>query len=255
MDHAAYAAEARVEASHWWFVGRRRLFATLIRQAGIPANAAVIDVGTGTGANLRLLRDMGFTHVVGIDPSAEAARWCAEKGLGTVREGDMRALPLPDGSVDLVLATDVAEHVEDDHNALSEICRVLRPGGVALITVPAFPSLWGLQDERSHHYRRYRMAPFVRLLDRAGLHVERKFHFNYLLFVPIYLARLVIRVCGIELDSENEVNSPLLNRVLGAIFELDVRTAPYLNPPFGVSILALTRRRGRADPTENRTAP
>src|SRR5262245_62966254 len=142
MDRIAYASEAKIEASHWWFVGRRRLFAMLLRQACIPANATVVDIGTGTGANLRLLRDMGFTHVTGIDPSAEAARWCAEKGLGTVGVGDIRALPLPDGSVDLVLATDVAEHVEEDHKAFSEICRVLRPGGVALITVPAFPSLW-----------------------------------------------------------------------------------------------------------------
>ncbi|MDW6020955.1 class I SAM-dependent methyltransferase [Mesorhizobium sp. BAC0120] len=255
MDRAAYAAEAKIEASHWWFVGRRRLFARLITQAGIPANAAVVDIGTGTGANLRLLRDMGFTHVTGIDPSAEAAHWCAEKGLGMVREGDIRALPLPDGSVDLVLATDVAEHVEDDHKALSEISRVLRPGGLALITVPAFPSLWGLQDERSHHYRRYRMAPFLRLLDRAGLHVEKKFHFNYLLFTPIYLARRLIKLFGIQLNSENEVNGPLLNRALGLIFRLDVSTAPYLNPPFGVSILALARRPGGMDQTESRTTP
>jgi SAM-dependent methyltransferase len=254
MDHVAYAAEARIESSHWWFVGRRRLFAMLIRQARIPANATVVDIGTGTGANLRLLRDMGFTHVTGIDPSSQAARWCAEKGLGTVERGDIRALPLQDGSVDLVLATDVAEHVEEDRKAFSEICRVLRPGGVALITVPAFPSLWGLQDERSHHYRRYRMTPFVRLLDRAGLQVERKFHFNYLLFVPIYLARLMIKVFGVQLNSENELNSPLLNRALKAIFTFDIRTAPYLNPPFGVSILALARRPREGDPPGSRAA-
>lgn len=254
MDCAAYAAEAKIEANHWWFVERRRLFATLIQQAGIPADATVVDIGTGTGANLRLLREMGFARIIGIDPSAEAAHWCAEKGLGAVQKGDIRALPLSDRSADLVLATDVVEHVMEDDKALSEIRRILRPGGVALITVPAFPSLWGLQDERSHHYRRYRMGHFVQLLTLTGLAVERKFHFNYLLFVPIYLARRLMGLLRIELDSENEVNSPLLNRLLGAVFRLDIRTAPNLKPPFGVSILALARRPSDAE-TESRATP
>jgi SAM-dependent methyltransferase len=242
MDQAAFAAEAKIEATHWWFLERRRLFASLIRKAEIPSGAVVVDVGTGTGANLRLLRDMGFTSVMGIDPSPDAAYWCSQKGLGIVRQGDIRALPLPDRSVDLVLATDVVEHVNEDGAALAEIHRVLRPGGIALITVPAFPSLWGLQDKRSHHYRRYRMGPFSRLLAKSGLTVERTFHFNYLLFVPIYLARRLIKILGLQLDSENEINNPLINRLLRGVFRMDVATAPYLRPPFGVSILALTRR-------------
>lgn len=242
MDEAVYAAEAKIEATHWWFVQRRRLFAGLIRQTGIAPDAVIVDIGTGTGSNLRLLRDMGFRNVAGIDPSPDAARWCAEKGLGAVRQGDIRALPLPDASVDLILVTDVVEHVNEDRHALSEIRRVLRPGGAALITVPAFPSLWGLQDERSHHHRRYRMRPFLALLGESGLVVERKFHFNYLLFIPIYLARQVISLFRLRLDSENDVNNPFLNRMLSAIFRFDVATAPYLRPPFGVSILALSRR-------------
>jgi SAM-dependent methyltransferase len=242
LDQAAYAAEAKIEATHWWFVERRRLFASLIREADIAADATIVDIGTGTGANLRLLRDMGFTSVTGIDPSSDAAHWCAKKGLGSVRQGDIRALPLPDKSVDLVLATDVVEHVDEDETALSEIRRILRPGGVALITVPAFPSLWGLQDDRSHHYRRYRMKPLLRMLNQTGLVVDKRFYFNYLLFVPIYFARRLIKLLRVQLHSENEVNNAFLNRLLGSIFRLDVTTAPYLKPPFGVSILILARR-------------
>lgn len=242
MDQAAFAAEAKIEATHWWFVERRRLFASLLLRCAVPADATVVDIGTGTGANLRLLRQIGFKNVTGIDPSAEAARWCAEKGLGDVKFGDAKGLPLPDQSVDLVIATDVIEHVEDDQLAVNEIYRILRPGGTVLFTVPAFPSLWGLQDEVSHHYRRYRMGPFLKMLDRADFRVTSKFHFNYILFLPIYLARQLIRVFGIQLNSENEVNSPLLNRLLGLLFRFDVTTAPYLKPPFGVSILALAHK-------------
>ena len=242
MDQAAFAAEAKIESTHWWFVERRRLFAALIRECELPADARVVDIGTGTGANLRLLKQLGFTNVTGIDPSEDAARWCAEKGLGEVQAGDARALPLPDRSVDLVVATDVVEHVDDDHGAVSEIYRVLRPGGIVLFTVPAFPSLWGLQDEVSHHYRRYRMGPFLRMLDKARYQVTSNFHFNYILFLPIFLARQLIRALKIRLASENEVNNPLLNFLLGIVFRLDVITAPYFHPPFGVSILVLARR-------------
>jgi SAM-dependent methyltransferase len=239
LDPTAFAAEARIEATHWWFVERRRLFASLLRKCKLPADAKVVDVGTGTGANLRLLKEIGFTDVTGIDPSADAARWCAEKGLGDVRFGDARALPLPDQSVDLVIATDVVEHVEDDKMAVSEIYRVLRPGGVVLFTVPAFPSLWGLQDDVSHHYRRYRMRPFLEMLELANFQVSNQFYFNYILFLPIFLARQLIRLFRIRLHSENEVNNPLLDFLLGTLFRIDVTTAPYFHPPFGVSILAL----------------
>ena len=242
MDQAAFAAEARIEATHWWFVERRRLFASLLAKCKLPADARVVDIGTGTGANLRLLKEIGFRNVTGIDPSADAAHWCAEKGLGDVRFGDVRSLPLSDQSVDLVVATDVVEHVDEDQIAVAEIYRVLRPGGVALFTVPAFPSLWGLQDEVSHHHRRYRMRPFIELLNGANFQVSRRFHFNYILFLPIFFARQLIRVFKIRLSSENEVNSPLLNNLLGVLFRIDVTTAPYLHPPFGVSILALAHK-------------
>jgi SAM-dependent methyltransferase len=249
LDQATFAAEARIESTHWWFVERRRLFAALIRECGLPADARVVDIGTGTGANLRLLKQLGFTNVTGIDPSEDAARWCAEKGLGEVQAGDARALPLPDRSVDLVVATDVVEHVDDDQRAVSEIYRVLRPGGIVLFTVPAFSSLWGLQDEVSHHHRRYRMGPFLKMLDKARFRVTNKFHFNYILFLPIFLARQLIRALKIRLASENEVNNPLLNFLLRIVFRLDVTTAPYFRPPFGVSILVLARRPSEdADP-------
>jgi hypothetical protein len=113
---------------------------------------------------------------------------------------------------------------------------------VAVISVPAFASLFGLQDEVSHHKRRYRMEGLLSVIEKAGLEVERSFHFNYLLFAPIWLARQVIRVLRISLASENQVNSPALNWVLQRLFLLDVRTAPKLRPPFGVSILAVARR-------------
>jgi SAM-dependent methyltransferase len=239
MEISTYAIEAQVEATHWWFTGRRRLLGRMIAAFGLPADARILDIGTSTGTNLRMLRDLGFSRYEGLDMSDEAVRWGADKGYGKVTRGDACALPFPNANFDLVLATDIIEHVDDDVLALGEMRRVLKPGGRVLVTVPAFPILWGLQDEIGHHKRRYRMAELVTRIGQADLVVHRRFHFNYLLFLPILLARRIIAVFGIRLQNENEVNSPLINRVLSWVFRFDVWTAPKVKPPFGVSCLAV----------------
>ena len=242
MDRATYAVEAEIERDHWWFVGRRRLFSAILGKLGLASDAAVLDIGTSTGANLRLLRELGFSGAIGLDSSVDAIEFCKAKGLGAVDFGDACSLPYADNRFDLVVATDVIEHVDQDGRALDEIRRVLKPGGYALVTVPAFPSLWGSQDVVAHHKRRYRMMPLRDRVVKSGLSVDQSFYFNFLLFVPIWAARQVIRLWHLRLASEGEVNTPLLNRILGAIFLLDIGIAPLLRPPFGVSILALARK-------------
>lgn len=247
MEQSVYEVESRVEQSHWWFAGRRRLIARVIEGLGLSKDARVLDVGSGTGTNLRLLGELGFINFSGVDMSESSVHFCAQKGLGTVELGDACALPCDDGSVDLVVATDIVEHVDDDSAALREILRVLKPGGRAILTVPAFQSLWGLQDEVSHHKRRYRKHDFEARIRSAGLELRRSFYFNYLLFVPIWLARQCIRLLGVELESENQLNTSTLNAALSWLFAFDVWSAPYLRPFFGVSIFALTER---ANPQE-----
>jgi SAM-dependent methyltransferase len=244
MESATYAVEAAIEREHWWFVGRRRLFARELAGIDLRRSAPVLDIGTSTGTNLRMLRELGFSNMAGLELSEEAIRYCEEKGLGPVHRGDVCALPFPDRSFELVLATDIIEHVVNDDLALREIARVLTPGGRLLLTVPAFPSIWGLQDEVGRHLRRYRMRPLVRKVSLAGLQPNRQYHFNYLLFAPIWISRRVIGAFGIKLASEAQVNTRRLNELLFAIFSLDTLTAPILRPPFGVSILMLARKAG-----------
>jgi SAM-dependent methyltransferase len=237
VQESVYAADARYERDHWWFVGRRKLFAGLIRELGLTADAPALDIGTSSGTNLRLLRDLGFSDVTGLDFNEDAIRFCAEAGLGTVRQGDITAMPFERDQFSLVLATDIIEHVDDDVGALREVARVLQPGRTVLITVPAFPSLWGFQDEVSLHKRRYRMKTLLDRIREAGLVPRKSFHFNYLLFGPIWSARQLMKVWRHGFRSESEMNNPMMNRVLMTVFDLDVRLAPRFAPPFGVSIL------------------
>jgi SAM-dependent methyltransferase len=239
MDLRTYAAEAAVEADHWWYVGRRQLFSELIGEMNLPPNAAILDVGTSAGTNLRMLRDRGHQNVVGLDSSPEAIRFCTEKGLGEVRIGDICALPFPDATFDLVLATDILEHVDDDLLALRELRRVLKPDGRLLLTVPTFKLLWGLEDEVSHHKRRYRMSQILERVRTAGLTESEHFYFNFLLFVPILAARRLMRLFRIKLESDNQFNPAIVNRMLSPLFRFDIRVARRLHPPIGVSALVV----------------
>lgn len=242
MKDTAFVVEAAIEAEHWWFVGRRKLFIREIALRRIELTARVLDLGTSTGTNLRMLRDSGFSNVAGLDLSEEALRFCKEKYRGSVIKGDVTRLPFSHDRADLVLATDVIEHVDDDRAAIREITRVLKPGGVVLIAVPAFRLLWGLQDEVAQHKRRYRKREVEAMLSDTGLIVERSYYFNYLLFLPILLARTLLRLIRPNLSSENEINFPLMNRILSVIFTFDIVTAPFLRPPFGVSVFLLATK-------------
>ena len=241
MDPGVFAADAELAGTHWWHVGRRRLFAREITRLALPRHARILDIGTSAGTNLQMLQEMGFESFSGLDQSTVALEYCRRRGF-TVREGDITALPDADRSLDAVLATDVIEHVDDDAAALAEIARVLTPGGAVLITVPAFQSLWGLQDEVAHHKRRYRKAELMRLVAAAGLVVERHYYFNYILFVPIFAARMAMKAANVKVESEAHVNTPALNWILSGLFNLDIATAPYVRPPFGVSALVLARK-------------
>lgn len=231
-----------MEEAHWWFKGRRRLFASVIQQLNLSSGSPILDLGTGTGANMRLFKQLGYSNVLGLDSNDLAIRFCAEKGLGDVKKGDICNLPFEENRFDLVLASDILEHVDDDLCALKEIKRVLLPGGCAIITVPAFQSLWGIQDEAGHHKRRYLLSDLRKKIGNVGLRCKDIFYFNYVLFFPIWLIRKAVKIMNIPLKNENRMNSRILNEILTFLFFLDVWTAERVKPLWGVSIYAMVQK-------------
>ena len=154
MRHT-YPILYEVEESHWWYTGRRRIIGTFVQQICSQIEGRrlhILDVGCGTGANLKLLSQFGDAE--GVDISPDALAFCRERGLENVRLGAAEKLPHEDGTFDLVTALDVVEHMDDDVAGLREMRRVLRPDGRILLFVPTFMFLWGVQDEVSNHRRR-----------------------------------------------------------------------------------------------------
>lgn len=248
MQQHTYSIMHRVEETHWWFVGRRKIIESFLKRvcAGLqskgPARESlnILDVGCGTGANLEMLSQFG--NAEGVDVSSEALEFCRQRGLQRVKQGAAEALPYENDSFDLVTGLDVVEHLDDDVAGLKEMLRVLRPGGKALLFVPAFMFLWGVQDDISNHRRRYTMGGLKQAVRKAGFEIERASYVNLSFFAPIFFGRLLMRLTGLRPASENNITISALNGVLGKLFGAERFLLRHLNFPFGVSIICVARR-------------
>jgi len=243
MQPHTYPIMYRVEGSHWWFVGRRRILSSFVRRIVGNLNNSqprILDVGCGTGANLEMLAHFGEAE--GVDVSTGALDFCQNRGLQNVRQGEAERLPYEDKSFDLVTGLDVVEHLDNDVAGLQEMRRVLRPGGRALLFVPAFMFLWGVQDDISNHRRRYTLDSLKTAVRQSGLEVELATYANITFFVPILLGRLLMRVTGFRPASENNITVGFLNGLLGSIFGAEAALLRHIKFPFGVSIICVARR-------------
>jgi SAM-dependent methyltransferase len=242
MQQHTYSIMYEVEGSHWWFVGRRRIIMSFVERICLEMNIPrprILDVGCGTGANLEMLARFGEAE--GVDVSSEALAFCRARGLEKVRQGAAEELPYEDGTFDIVTGLDVVEHLDDDIAGLREMRRVLKPGGRALIFVPAFNFLWGVQDDISHHRRRYTLKGLHRAVSEAGFEVERATYANISFFAPILAGRTLMRVTGLRPASENNINVSALNGILGRILSAESFWLRRMNFPFGVSAICVAR--------------
>jgi SAM-dependent methyltransferase len=246
MERHTYGIMYAVEGTHWWFAGRRRILESFVREIVATLNLQgraprILDVGCGTGANLEMLAQFGDAE--GVDVSEDALAFCRARNLTRVTLGAAESLPYADASFDLVTALDVVEHLDDDAGGLREMRRVLRPDGRALLFVPAFMWLWGVQDDVSHHRRRYTLPQLKGRVREAGFEVERATYANITFFAPILAGRLLMRATGARPASENNINVSALNGVLGHIFGAErFWLRRRLNFPFGVSAVCVARR-------------
>jgi len=245
MDVELYDTIRRVEATHWWYVGRRAVvFDAFTRVLAEYERPRVLDFGCGTGFNLEAARALGVHDGVGIDLSSRALSLCRERGLHRLVRGDAAAPPFGDATFDVVLALDLIEHVEDDRAALRGLLRVLRPGGRLIVFTPAFQFLWSVQDRVSHHFRRYTASELRTKLSDAGYAVDKLSYANMLLFPIVLAGRLTLRVSGRDrqVSSENDLHPAASNAILARIFSAERPLLRRWNLPFGVSLLAVAAR-------------
>jgi SAM-dependent methyltransferase len=176
-----------VEDRHWWFRGRTAVVGALFKRLDLPHMPRILDAGCGTGRNLQHYAQLGPAQ--GIEPSSDAVQFCRERGLDNVRQGTLEDLPFEAASFELLVATDVLEHVDDDIVALRELRRVAAPGAALVLTVPAYRWLWSGEDDRLGHRRRYTRTELRRVVEQSGWRIQFASYFNLILMPPIALAR------------------------------------------------------------------
>ncbi|TAK66890.1 MAG: class I SAM-dependent methyltransferase [Betaproteobacteria bacterium] len=242
MDSSVYRLMAQTQEAHWWFAGRRKILRAIIAQLRLPACARILEIGCGTGGNLPMLTQFGTVCGVEIDDFALAR--AREVSNCEIQKGWLPdRIPFHGELFDLVCLLDVLEHVDDDEAALSAVAKRIKPGGLAVVTVPAYQWLYGSHDRLHHHYRRYSAGHLRRKATVAGLRVLRLGYFNALLFPLIAAVRLCKRVLPSGGRDEAALPGHKLNRWLYGVLSFEAAFAPRAFFPFGATCIAVLERR------------
>ena len=238
MERVVYDRMAELDEVHWWYTARRRILSSLIeRIVRPPANARILEVGCGTGHNLKMLEHFGTVDGIEID---KAARTVAEKRLG--RPISSARLPELKGikrsHYDLVAALDVVEHIDDDRSTIDALASCLKPGGKLLVTVPAHQWMWSAHDELNHHKRRYSKRQLRALIEGSPLRLEKIGYFNSILFPLAVGARLAAKLTG-RGGSDDTLPPKPVNYLFERTFAAERRLVGAVPLPPGLSLFAV----------------
>ena len=243
--------ETLEEDRHWWFATRTRaILAFLDRYAGPDGYPRILDAGCGAANMTHHLRRYG--HVFGVDSNARPLAVARQRGLDAAL-GSAEHLPFCDERFDLVALLDTIEHVPGEGRVLEECRRVLGPGGKLLVTVPAFQSLWSQNDVANLHQRRYTARGLKGRLVEHGFRPLRLSYAHFFIFpaaaglILLRRGRAEPRLASPHSDDdayqvEMEPASPLVNRLLGTVGQIEAALLRRLSLPWGTSVIGLAAR-------------
>ena len=243
MKAFKYEIFYKVQMEHWWFVARKKIMTDLLQRYAKAKEGGlkILDAGCGCGVMLNDLSKLG--NVYGMDCDDDALAFSQKIFDGPVTKGSLAGnMPRDYTDFDLVLALDVLEHVEKDEWAISDMYNALANDGTALITVPAYAGLWSKHDDDNSHRRRYTKKTLAEKLRKSGFAIERISYYNFLLFVPAAVIRILYRKNEDVLRHHDKKPNGLINATLMWFFSLEKYLLRWLNLPFGLSIVAVARK-------------
>jgi SAM-dependent methyltransferase len=260
MEREQYELMFAQEERHWWYVGMRRISTALLERYPPLVDGQdrrpleILDAGCGSGGTTSYLRRFG--RVTGVDLAPEALALARKRCLDRLARSSVGALPFQDGSFDVVTSFDVLYHlnVDDDLAALGDIHRVLRPGGVALIRLPAFDWIRGAHDEAVHTRHRYTRDELSEKLEDAGFRLEHATYANFVLFPLAPAKRYLEQRKGTREATDLWLPPGPVNRLLADLLSLEALPARQLGLPWGLSVFAVARR-VHPLPAPQRSAP
>jgi ubiquinone/menaquinone biosynthesis C-methylase UbiE len=241
MDREQYEIMYQVEQTHWWYRGMRRSTRELLRRFLRPGGRYdVLDAGCGTGGTTEDLCEFG--NVTGLDFSTDAIGFASSRGLKRLVRGSVEDLPFADKSFDIVTSFDVLYHraVADERRALRESHRVLRPGGYALVRIPAFDWLRGAHDVVIHTERRFTVGQLASRMRAAGFEICYASYANSILF-PLALGKRLVDRFLPAAPTDLTVPPRPVNAAFEAALALETPIAHRVGLPLGLSTVVLGR--------------
>ena len=239
-----YHAEQR----HFWYRGFKRFVTPLLEEAtrGIEA-PRVLDAGCGTGANLPFLA--GYGTAFGMELFWRGLAFGHQRGLQRLTQGSVTALPFASASIDVVVSFDVLYclHPPDERAAISEMYRVLRPGGSVIINVAAMKMLTGDHSNLGGEVHRYTRRELRQTLESSGFRVRRLTYTNASLFPIIASVRALQHLRGLKSGEDNPgdfyVPAAPVNSLLSGVLAVEAGVVKRgMNMPFGSSLLCLANK-------------
>lgn len=220
-------------SEYFWFRAKTDLIHAFMKKkfAG-NSDLKILNIGAGTGDDLKVLHTFGKNYVIDIDENALSViddNLCEDK-----QQADACKLPYQNNFFDVVVSCDVFEHIEDHITAVSEVYRVLKPNGVLLFTVPAFQSLYSSHDKALEHYRRYSKKTLLAALSPFG--TKKFYYWNTLLFPFAATSRILRKHAKPEVDHPQA--GKLVNFIMYKILKVDnLLIQRNLSLPLGLSIV------------------
>lgn len=238
MEKTEYSRIFANESDHFWYRANREFSLGLIDQnCRLSGNNRVLDAGCGAGGTTIALKKYG--HVTGVDLYSLALTFSKNYPIDRLVKADVNKLPFPKNSFDLVTSFDVLYHKDvNPIKALEETYRVLKPGGWALIRVPAFEFLRGGHDLMVQTGRRFDAPQLFELVRSTGFSIKYLSYFNLFLFIPALLSR------SIKKNPSSDIAKvwPPLNFLLYLVLKTESIIAKIINLPFGTSVYCLAQK-------------
>jgi len=209
---------------------------------GYSRNSVILEIGCSGGPLLEILKEMGFSDVLGIDISEESIRHCKMKGLKNTQVMDGSKTNYDNAKFDIIIASDILEHIDQEKRALKEWKRILKKNGKLLVFVPAFKSLWSSHDNVSRHYRRYTKKSLKNSLSKASFKLEKISYWNFISFFPASLVRFLQRYSTKENKDQLYNVNPFFNNTIIKILKFENYLLMKGNFPIGLSVFAIANK-------------
>ncbi len=242
MENEYESKYHKIENDYWWFIARRDIIYKLLQNLNISKNSEILEIGCSGGVLLEFLRQNGFQNLSGLDISKKAIDLCKRRNLKNTFVMDALK-PNLNKTYDVIIASDVLEHLEDDSQALSEWNKLLKVNGKLLVFVPAFNFLWSSHDVVNKHYRRYSKKQLTTLLSESNFKIIRASYWNLTLFYPISIYRIFSRIFNSKQKKDQMFDvSYLTNKILLILVRFENKILEKINFPVGVSFFVIVEK-------------